>query len=73
MANADKKKSINKIIGAVLSSLLFALCVLFAKNHVYKFIEISLWIAVGVLPILFLFSILKKNSALYKKGNGKRR
>ena len=66
MANADKKKIINKIIGAVLSSLLFALCVLFAKNHVYKFIEISLWIAVGVLPILFLFSILKKNSALYK-------
>lgn len=66
MANADKKSNINRVIGAIISSLLLGLCVLFAKNHVYKFIEIILWVLVGILPILFLFSIIKHNSALYK-------
>ena len=67
------KKEINKplakkIIGAVISLIIFSVCVYFGVPYFNQYIGIALWCSIGVIAIIFLISILKSIQSLYKIG-----
>ena len=67
------KKEINKplakkIIGAVISLIIFSVCVYFGVPYFNQYVGIALWCSIGVIAIIFLISILKSIQSLYKLG-----
>lgn len=67
------KKEINKplakkIIGAVISLIIFSVCVYFGVPYFNQYVGIALWCSIGVIATIFLISILKSIQSLYKLG-----
>lgn len=67
------KKEINKplakkIIGAVISLIIFSVCVYFGVPYFNQYIGIALWCSIAVIATIFLISILKSIQSLYKIG-----
>ena len=67
------KKEINKplakkIIGAVISLIIFSVCVYFGVPYFNQYVGIALWCSIGVIATIFLISILKSIQSLYKIG-----
>ena len=67
------KKEINKplakkIIGAVISLIIFSVCVYFGVPYFNQYVGIALWCSIAVIATIFLISILKSIQSLYKIG-----
>lgn len=67
------KKEINKplakrIIGAVISLIIFSVCVYFGVPYFNQYVGIALWCSIAIIAVIFLVSILKSIQSLYKIG-----